>query len=570
MTCVRHIPRPAYGSDDAGAVACVRLEGAAKQAIETGRSRLMLAGACFAVAFAAIGLRLADVAIVGPESAGRAAADRPATAARADIVDRNGIVLATSLPTYSLYADPARVLDAEAAARELAAALPDIDRRTALARLRAERRFVWLRRHLTPRQYYEVNRLGIPGLYFRREERRVYPNGRLAAHVLGFTDVDNHGLAGIERSFDRRLEAGGGPLALSLDIRVADALRQELAAAKARYRALGAAGLVLDARNGEVLAMVSLPDFDPNKPTAAPKANRFNRNTLGVYEMGSTFKIFTVAMALESGAVRLTDRYFVGKPIRAARFLIRDHTPRKGSLTVPEIFVHSSNIGAVQLALAVGTRGQQEFLDRLGLLRPARIELPEIGAPLVPSPWREINTMTIAFGHGLAVSPLQLAAGVAAVVNGGELVPTTVLKRRPGEAVAARRVLGPRNSTRMRRLMRLVVERGTGRRAAVAGYRIGGKTGSADKSTGHGPKKGLISSFVGAFPIDAPRYVVLVLLDEPRGTKETYFHATGGWVAAPAVGRIIARIGPLLKVPPALREDDGPAVPVVRATHRSG
>ncbi len=546
---VSRTPGP-VGRDGSGAAGRIRLDGALKQAVETGRTRLLVTTVMFAIGFAAIGVRLVDVSLL--QGGGEPRALRPPAAAptdRANIVDRNGVVLATSLATFSLYADPARVLDPKRAAERLVRALPDLDRGQALAALTAKRRFVWLRRHLTPRQYYEVNRLGIPGLSFRPEERRVYPHGALVSHVMGFTDIDNVGIAGVEKQFDKTLSRGAD-IALSIDLRVQHALREELRASMAEFRAIGASGLVLDVSDGEVLAMVSLPDFDPNNRDAAPGEAMFNRNTLGVYEMGSTFKIFTTAGALDMGVVGLGDTYDVRRPIRIARFTINDYKPRQRPMTVPEIFVYSSNIGSAKIALDIGTARQQDFLGRLGLLRPSPIELPEVGAPMRPSPWREINTMTIAYGHGLAVSPLQLASAVAGIVNDGIQVPATILRRADGAAPEGRRVVSARTSVTMRSLMRQVVERGTGRRANAPGYLVGGKTGSADKYRDRHGRGGLLSSFVAAFPVSRPRYVVLVLLDEPKGTKETYNRATGGWVAAPAVSRIVGRVAPLLGVRP--------------------
>lgn len=529
-----------------------RLDGDRKQLIETGRTRLMIAGALFAVAFLAVALRLVDVALFSdsyePRSA-RISADERMRTGRADIVDRNGALLATSLETASLYANPRLVINPEQAAQRLAQTLPDIDAATTLAKLTSERSFVWIKRHLTPQQVHEVIKLGIPGLEFNREERRIYPLGSLAAHVLGFTDIDNKGLAGIERQHDEAMRTGGGPSRLSIDVRVQHVLETELADAIARHRAIGGAGIVLDADTGEIVGMVSLPDFDPNRPNTIVEDVRFNRATLGVYEMGSTFKIFTTAMALDSGRVDLNGGYDATEPIRISRFVIRDYHAKRRWLSVPEIFMYSSNIASAKMAIDVGVANQRAFLAKLGMLEASPVELPEVGAPLVPQRWREINAMTIAFGHGLAISPLQLVSGTAAVVNGGILHAPTILKRDgPVEGV---RVVSERTSERMRRLMRLVVEKGTGKAANAEGYLVGGKTGTAEKTLGRRySKKALMSSFIGAFPMNKPRYVVYVMLDEPQGTKETHGYATGGWVAAPAVRKIVTRIAPMLGVAP--------------------
>lgn len=479
---------------------------------------------------------------------------------RGNIVDRNGVLLAISLPAASLYADPTVVPDPDEAASRLADILDELDIERTARVLDSDRRFVWLLRHLTPSQQAAVIGLGIPGLGFMQEERRTYPLSNLTAHIVGFADIDGQGLAGIEAELDARLEDGAGPVALSIDTRLQAILREELAAAIDEYRAIGGAGLIMNTRTGELLALVSLPDFDPYQAGRTPDNARFNRATLGLYEMGSTFKIFTTAMALDSGTVRLTDAFDARHPIRIGRHSISDFHAEARWLTVPEVFRYSSNIGAVRMALAVGTEGQRDYLGRLGLLEPATIELPEVGRPQIPSPWREINTMTISFGHGVSVSPVNLATAVSAVVNGGIRHDPTLLRRQPGVPVPGTQVLAPSTSDVMRRLLRQVVEEGTGRRADAAGYLVGGKSGTAEKPAGVGDaQRRLLSSFIAAFPMTNPDYVVFAMLDEPQGTAETYGYATGGWVAAPVVRRVVERIGPIVGV-----SQIDPAAPEVR------
>ena len=535
-------------------VALIHLDGAAKQSLETGRTRLLVTGLVFALAFFVIGLRLVEVSLLydgrdARQAAGGEAASAPSH--RADIVDRNGFVLATSLPSASLYANPQQVRNPARAAANLSRALPDQSVAELTRKLSGDHAFVYLKRNVTPREQDAVNRLGIPGLYFEAGNIRVYPHGPLVAHAVGLTDIDGRGLAGIEQSFDSLLSDSSQPLALSLDLRLQHIMSEELAAAMTEFQAIGAAGVVLDVETGEVLAMVSLPSFDSNEPGAASEDARFNRASLGLYEMGSVFKIFTTAMALDSGAVTLQDGYDVSKPIRVARFTINDYKPKEGWLSVPEIFMYSSNIGTVQMAMAVGTPLQQQFLASLGLTRPASIELPETGRPIAPSPWREINTMTISYGHGLAVSPLQLANAVAAIVNGGELLPATLLRRESGERAVGERVISENTSRAMRWLMRLVVQHGTGRKADVPGLLVGGKTGTSDKvAGGHYVRNARIASFVGAFPIEQPRYVIFAMVDEPKGTKSTFGYATGGWVAAPVIRRVVERMAPMYAIQP--------------------
>ncbi len=522
-------------------------------ALETGRTRLLVAGVVFALAFTAVGGRLIELSLSGAETPRHAQAkaiSRPATG-RAEILDRNGVILAANVPTASLYADPRTIRAPARVAAALSKVLPGQSRAELLAKLTGDQGFVWIERNLTPRQHYEINRLGVPGLNFRREVQRIYPNGKLAAHVIGFTDVDTEGLAGIERSFNDTLKESAAPVRLSLDVRVQHILTEELAAAMKDFGAIAATGVVLDVRNGETLAMASLPGFDPSRAGTASSNTRFNRASLGLYEMGSVFKIFTTAQTLDSGTVTLNDSYDTSKPIRMGRFAITDFKPKKRRLSVPEIFMYSSNIGTALMAQDAGTSAQKDFLSKLGLTRESDIELSEVSPPLLPSPWRDINTLTISYGHGIAVSPVQVASAVGAIVNGGELVPTTLLKREAGTPIVVRQVISSSTSRTMRDLMRLVVRQGTGRKAAAENLLVGGKTGTSDKLVnGRYARNKRLASFVGAFPMHDPRYVILIMVDEPKGTKKTYNYATGGWVAAPAVRRVVERIAPILGVMP--------------------
>jgi cell division protein FtsI (penicillin-binding protein 3) len=532
----------------------IAFESAKKQSIETARTRLLVGGSLMVAAFVVVGVRLVDLAVFnGTEDLRRAASReiaRPATMARADIVDRNGVLLATNLKTASLFADLRKIADPANAAHRLVEILPDLSEEVIAARLGSGKSFVWLRRNLTPRQQFEVNRLGIPGLDFEQEEHRVYPHGRLAGHIVGFTNVDNVGLSGIEMSMDAAIAGGSTPLRLSIDIRVQQILRQELAGQIEKFKAIGGGGVVLDVESGEVVAMVSLPDFDPNAAGQAADDTRFNRMTLGVYELGSVFKIFNHAIALETGVATFASSYDATKAIRVSRFTISDFHPEKRWLTVPEIFQHSSNIGSAKIALDIGAEDQRKYLGHLGLLRRTSIELPEQATPMYPSRWREINTMTISFGHGIAVSPLHLTSAVAAVVNGGILRPATLIEH-DAPASDGVQVFSAATSDRMRRLLRLVVETGTGRNADAKGYLVGGKTGTAEKQVnGSYKRNALISSFVGVYPITAPRFVVFAMLDEPKGIKESNGYATGGWTAAPVVRGVVARMAPLFGIAP--------------------
>ncbi len=555
----------------------VALEGATKQAVETGHARLLAVAAVFVLCFLVLGGRLVHLTVLrdGPGAGAIAQAVSAADSYRADIVDRNGLLLATNVRTASLYAEPRIMMNQDEAVAKLATVFPEIDKKDLLVRLHSDKSFTWVRRHLTPKQQAAVNALGIPGIGFLDETRRIYPQGRAAAHVLGYVGIDNEGLAGVEKAFDAQLRGPDAarskrPLQLSIDIRVQHILRDELARAVTNFRAIGGAGIIYDVHSGEVIAMASMPDFDSNAPGEATAEQLFNRVTLGVYEMGSTFKAFTIASALHYGTSGLDDTFDATEPIRVGRYQIRDDHAKSRWLTVPEIFMYSSNIGAAKIAMEVGTERQRLFLQRLGLLSRPDIELPEVGAPMVPTPWREINTMTIAFGHGIAVSPLQTAAGFAPLINGGVRVPSTLIKRPQGEVVLGERVVSPQTADTMRRLMRLVVEEGTGKQAAVKGFLVGGKTGTAEKATAGGyARKALLSSFVAAFPMTDPRYLVIAILDEPKGTKATYNFATGGWTAAPVTGRVIARAGPLLGVMP-VDEESGDVHKAMLISTRKG
>ena len=544
--------------------AAIIREGPAKDALEGCRIRLLVTGTLFAAVFAIIALRAAEIVVFEGTGAsephiGRQHDTLAPTLSHASIVDRNGNVLATTLGTPSLYANPQQILDAADATRKLVKVFPKLSSTELYAKLTSAKSFVWIERQLTPAQELDVNRLGIPGLEFKPEERRVYPEGSLTAHVVGYTGIDNAGFGGVERALDSVLKQRQEPLQLTLDLRLQYVLREEVQRVVDDFTAKGGAGLIMDVNTGEILAMSSLPDFDPNHPTAPDPAHptltladrMFNRNTLGVYELGSIFKIFTVAMALESGTSTITSTYDASHPITIGRFTISDYHGKHRVLSVPEILMYSSNIGAAKMAVAAGPQRQREFLARLGLLKAPKIEVSEVAGPHFPAKWREINAMTIAFGHGISVTPLSFATATAALVNGGVLRPSTLVKLQPDHVPPGQQVLSQRTSEQMRKLMRLVVEHGTGTMATAPGYVVGGKTGTAEKVTGrHYAERKLLSSFVGVFPINDPKYLVLVMVDEPHPNKQSHGYATGGWTAAPATSRIIQRIAPLLGIEP--------------------
>jgi cell division protein FtsI (penicillin-binding protein 3) len=540
---------------------------ASEEDIRISRSRLFVVSGVFIVVFMVLAYRIIEVSVLkGGKVFTVKSYDEffdEEIKTRADIIDRNGTLLAVNLSTASLYANPSVILDVEDAVAKVQSIFADIDIKNLKDKLSSDKRFVWIKRNLTPQEQYKINELGLPGLYFKEEEKRIYPHKNLMSHILGFVDVDGKGISGIEKKFNTYLSGTnniGGvnePLQLSVDIRVQSIVREVLNVAMEEFKALGATGIVLDANTGEVISMVSMPDFNLNNPGEAKYDAKFNRATYGVYEMGSTFKTFNMALGFEKNNIKLKDIYDVSEPIRVARFTIRDYHQKKKELTASEVFMFSSNIASAQIAVDAGEIEQQKFLDKLGLLHELDVEIPEKSTPLYPDNWGKVSTMTISYGHGIAVTPMHVASATAALVNGGVLNPVTLLKKNKfsffNDGI---RVVSEATSDKIRKIMRLAVHYGTGRKADVRGYLVGGKTGSADK-----PKEGkydtnvIISSFISAFPMDEPEYVVMVMMDEPIGTAKTGGYTTGGMVAAPVAGDIIKRIAPILSVTPVDESD---------------
>jgi cell division protein FtsI (penicillin-binding protein 3) len=564
--------RPELGDPARNQVVKVtRPELARRTMLRRTRTRLVLAAGGFGVLFGGVALGLADAMVLDPAAPRRLHAMEQATRPqehqpqRGVITDRNGEILAVSLPVTALFANPREIEDPAAVARRLVTVLPQLDIERVTARLSGERQFAYIARSLTPREQQAVNSLGIPGLYFEQSERRAYPQGRSAAHLLGGVDVDGNGIAGVERRFDQRLRNHQGEaLRLAIDVRVQLALRDAVQRAIAEFNGIGGAGILMEVHSGEVLGMVSLPDFDLSDPVRRDELNvrreeagynpRFNRATVGVYEPGSTFKLFTAAAALDYGVMNIWNGFDASRPIRYGRFTINDFRGKNRWLALPEIMAYSSNLASAHMAVAIGTQRHREFMVRLGMGSRLGIELPETAVPLIPrqQDWREINTMTIGFGHGISVTPLHVVTGVSALVNGGILRQPTLVARAPGEAAEGQRVLSERTSDTMRRLMRVVVTSGSGRSAEVPGYFVGGKTGTAQKT---GPRGGYlenkrIAAFVGAFPMQAPRYAIYVMVDEPKPNARSHGYATAGWVAAPAAGMVIRSVAPILGMVP--------------------
>ena len=543
----------------------IQRESSGKRLMDQSRMRLFIITAFFAFSFLAITYQLIEITVLhrtddkekasSNEEEGDDVKSPTLTFARNDIVDRNGLVLATTLATQSLFANPHDISNPEEAAKIIAKAFPDLKDKDVLKKLKRNASFVWIKRNLTPKEQNTANNIGIPGLYFYPEQKRIYPYRDLLSHVVGFVGVDNQGLTGIEKYFDSQLrdtKDKHDPLRLSIDLRLQNIVAEEVKEGMDKFNAIGAAGIVLEVQSGEIVAMTSQPDFDPNRLQAANDNALFNRATLGAYEMGSTFKTFTTAMTLDYGVANLNDGYDATNPIEYANYTIRDEHAQKRWLSIPEIFTYSSNIGTVKMIMDVGKERQQAFLRKVGLMEPVNIELPEIGNSHYPSDWSQLSSMTISYGHGMSVTPLHLIRAFAAIVNGGTFEQLTLVKGGNEHKVAQPRVLSEKTSRQMRRLLRMVVEYGTGKQADVPGYRVGGKTGTAEKvnATGGYSSKANLSLFLSTFPVDNPKYVVLVMVDEPKGNKLTYGFTTAGWIAAPIVHNIISRMAPMLGIRP--------------------
>ena len=528
----------------------------------TWRIRLVAVG--FAGLFCVIGGKLVWLGFKPDPQTLRRAASEAVSRPRPDIIDRNGVVLATDVKIMSVFAEPRRIVDKDEAVELLTAVLPDVGARELRERLGSRKGFVWVKRAIKPKEQQEVFRLGLPGIGFLPEHKRVYPNGPIGAHVLGFTNVDNIGIAGIEKYIDGqgigelsqagfRLDAADlKPVQLSIDVRVTHALRDELAKGVEKFKAKGGASAILDVNTGEIVALASLPDYDPNTPTDALEATRINRMTVGVYEMGSTFKALTIAMALESSKVNLNSRLDARSSLRYGGFKIGDFHAQNRILSLPEVFTYSSNIGTAKMALMVGVEGHKAYLRKMGQLDRLTTELPENAAPLVPKRWGELNTITIAFGQGLNVAPLQAMMAVGGLSNGGQLIKPTFLKRDEATARAdAPRVVRPEVSEALRYLMRLNAEKGSARTVDIRGYYVGGKTGTAEKLIrGRYSKNKVFTTFMAIAPADKPRYLFLTLMDEPQGLPENGGYHTAAYNSGYVTGKIIERVANLLNLPP--------------------
>ncbi|TAJ71692.1 MAG: penicillin-binding protein 2 [Phenylobacterium sp.] len=535
------------------------------------RLRIFFVLALFSLGFMTLAIGATRAALFSDARGGMAAG--PLGASRADLVDRNGMLLAADLLHYGLYIDPREIWDQDETRRGLLKLLPNLESERLERALRGNRR-IFVLGALTPQERNRVHELGLPGISFEPEQRRVYPLGTSAAHIVGFSDAGGEGISGAEAAFNDDIRAaarGGNPVPLSIDLRVQGALEDELYKAVAEFKPKGAVGLVTDVHTGEILGMASWPAFDPNKPGKAGVYAQTNRAAATVYEMGSTFKGFTVAIGLDAGVATPESTFDARNPYKLGYRTITDYHAARKILTLVEVFQHSSNIGTAKLAESVGPQRMERYFDGLGLTKPAKVELVETARPLTPKVWNEDAVASTSFGHGINVTPLALARAYGAVLNGGKLIPLTIHRLEPGAKVDGPRVMSERTSLQMLSIMRANVTGGSGKSANITGLSVGGKTGTGEKydpairGYNHGRQ---VSSFAAVFPTtggaDTKRYFVLVLLDEPHASANSAGYSTGGWVAAPAAGRVIERIAPFLNVK--RRADIGQAIPVEQPT----
>ena len=547
-----------------------RLTGQRHALVATAHVRLMMLMLLLTAGFALVVGRIAMLGLMSEPATARG--DATSALPRGDILDRNGEPLARTIEAWTIGVHPRRLLgDRHDIAAKLAAAMPEHEEAWYYARLIMPVNFTYLDRHASPALVNAIHAIGEPGIVFAREPERLYPQTTLAANVLGFLDQSGKGKSGMEEALNDRFTGAhpdNSPITLSVDVRVQAAMESELGHAMTAFKAKGAAGVVLDVATGEVIALASFPTFNPNKPGDAPPPQTdesghqipgpfYNRLTSATYELGSTFKPITMAIAIDTGVVTsMARRFDATVPLVVGKYTIHDHDGQNRFLDIPETLVHSSNIATARIADEVGAERMQKMFRALNFDKPVAIDLPERGWPRWPSYWARTTVMTTAYGHGIAVTPMHLASAYAALVNGGIWRPATLMKVAPGHANAGRRVISQATSDRMRQLLRLVVLQGTGRKGDAIGYRVGGKTGTAEVASGGSySKKSNVSTFAAAFPMDAPRYVVVAMIDSPQRTAESAYQATAAWTVAPVVSRVILRTGTMLGVAPDATRD---------------
>ncbi|RYC30043.1 penicillin-binding protein 2 [Lichenibacterium minor] len=568
-------PDPSAPPSPRGRVAQARrfLRGVCSTRLDKSGFRLRLIALAFVGVYGAIDFKLAKLGLSKePPASLKAAASDAASGARPELLDRNGGVLAQDIKTMSVFAEPRRLIDKDEAVELLSAVLPDIDATDLRKRLGSRKGFVWVKRGVTDKQQEEVFRLGLPGVGFLPENKRIYPNGPVGAHVLGFTNTDNQGIAGIEKWVDNQglgdLKGAGfdvtpqdlKPISLSLDTKATFAVREELAKGIEHFKAQAGSAAIMDVNTGEMIAYVSLPDYDPNNPVDALKPDHINRLNVGTYEMGSTFKAISIAMALELNKVTLRSTVDARDNLRYGRFTIHDFHATHRVLTVPEVFIHSSNIGTAKMVMMVGVEGHKQFLRKMGQLTRLQTELPETASPQIPGHWGELNSMTIAFGQGLNVTPLQAMMAVGALANGGyEITPTFLKRDKPDARDESQRVIRPEVSEGLRYLMRVNATLGSAKKIDIPGYFAGGKTGTADKLIhGHYSSDRVNTTFMSVVPADKPKYLFFVMMEDPQAAEGTYGYHTAAWNSGDVCGKIMERVAPLLNLPPNLNLPTNP------------
>lgn len=532
--------------------------------VNSGKVRLIVVICCFTLYFVGLAYRLIIIAINGYTKTNEYQARN--NNFRKEIIDRNGNLLAVNLPSSSLFASPNKVINPEQSLEKLAKILPNLDKKKLISELKSDKNFVWIKRDISPKQQAEIFNLGLPGFEFEREQKRVYTFGNLLSHLIGYVGRDCIGLAGLERSYDKFLREESKTksseldtnqaLELSIDVRLQNILNEEIEKIQNEFKAVGAVGIIANPNNGEILALVSKPDFDPHHPQKATPEQLFNMASLGTIEMGSVFKSITMAIGFDTNTININDAYDISY-MKVGRFKLRDISPRQGWNTVPQIFLYSSNIGVSQIMLEIGKSNFKKYIKSLGLLDQLEIELPERSTPLFPSysRWSDLSLVTMSYGYAISISPLHFVQAVLPMANGGYLYPLTLIKRK--ENPVGTKVFNENTSKQMKKLFRVVVKEGTGRKAEVKGYLVGGKTGTAEKLLGKKyVKNSRRSSFLGIFPLSKPKYVVYIMFDDPKGTKESFGFAGAGWTAAPAVGRVIERMVALYGLDPVDEKDE--------------
>lgn len=546
----------------------IALEGGRKSRSNLTQSRIKFAIMVLFVIFGIIGMKLVQLGVSDVQSQENGQARDAITASRPAILDRNGMELAMDILVPSMFAAPRHIIDVDEAVEKLLVELPQRNENWLREKLDGEEGFVWLKREMSPAAQDRVFDLGIPGVNFRTESKRYYPGGEVASHILGSVNIDSQGIAGMERFLDREevevLQATGlargrdlEPVALSIDLRVQNAMHGELVDAMERYQAIAAAGVLLDVTTGEILALVSLPDFDPNVPASALEDGRLNRVTAGTFELGSTFKTVTIAAAIDAGAVSITDEFDATQPIRFGRYTINDFHGKERVLSLPEVYKYSSNIGTIRIMQALGKENYRAFLNRVGFDDPLGVELPETKRSNIPEKFSDIVAATASFGHGLTITPLHMASAMGAFANDGILVPPTLFRRSPEQArLLARSIISPETSAYMRYLMRLNALEGSGKITdeIATGYLVGGKTGTADKVVdGRYDSSKNLNVFASVFPMDNPRYSMLILVDEAK-RENPQSGRTAAWNAGAVSGRIIQKVAPMLGILPNFSE----------------